>query len=149
MAKRVEVIGERELLAKLRGLSAAVRGAHLQAAVRAGALLIENSAKGKAPYRTGTLRRSIHTEVEGDDSRATATIGTDVVYAAQVEFGGTIKPKNAKMLHWVDAGGQDHFAFAVTQPARPYLRPAFDEEQGNAENEIKAALAELLNGVAG
>lgn len=149
MAKHVAVIGEAELRRKLVSLSAAVRGAHLQAAVRSGALLIENSGKGKAPYRTGTLRRSIHTEVEGDDSRAEATIGTDVVYAAQVEFGGTITPKKAKMLHWVGSDGLDHFAFAVTQPARPFLRPAFDEERGAAVDEVKAALTELINGVAG
>lgn len=145
---RVDVIGEAELKRKLQQLDAAVQAQNLAAAVHAGALLIENAAKQKAPYRTGTLRRSLHTEVESSATRATATTGTDVVYAAQVEFGGTIVPKRKKLLHWVDANGTDHFARKVTQVARPYLRPAFDEQSDAAAAEVRAALAQLIARVA-
>jgi HK97 gp10 family phage protein len=148
---RVEVIGDRELAAKLAALSDAAAGAKLEAAVRAGALLVQNAAKEKAPYRTGTLRRSIHTEIiEQRRNYAEATVGTDLVYAAQVEFGGTITPKKAKMLHWVDREtGQDVFAHAVTQVARPYLRPAFDENADAAVQEMGDALREAVEGVTG
>ncbi len=145
---RVDVIGEEELRRKLRALDGAVRGANLAAAAEAGALLIQDAAKEKAPYRTGNLRRSIHTNVTSNDTRATATVGTDVEYAAQVEFGGTIKAKNKKSLHWVDKDGKEHFAKSVTQPARPYLRPAFDEKSDDAAVEVKDALAELIRKVA-
>lgn len=141
---RVDVIGEEELQRKLRLLEAAVQGAQLAAAVTAGAELVQNAAKIKAPFRTGTLRRSIHTEtVSVAPTRAEATVGTDVVYAKQVEFGGTIRPKKAKMLHWTDESGE-HFARSVTQPARPYLRPAFDEEGDNAGVEVREALKVLV-----
>lgn len=145
---RVDVIGEGELRQKLQALEAAVQQQNLAAAVQAGALLIQNAAKEKAPFRTGTLRRSIHTEVETSSTRAMATIGTDVVYAAQVEFGGTIKPKTARMLAWVGPDGTKHFARSVTQVARPYLRPAFDEQSDNAAVEVRDALAQLIKAVA-
>lgn len=145
---RVDVVGDEELRRKLTALTAAVQGQVLAAAVDSGAQLIQNAAKEKAPYRTGTLRRSIHTETEGGTIRATATIGTDVVYAAQVEFGGTITPKTKKLLHWVDADGQEHFAKSVTQVARPYLRPAFDEKGDDAAAEVGAALRQAIERVA-
>lgn len=145
---RVDVIGEEELRRKLQSLTEAVQGQALAAAVMSGAQVIQNAAKEKAPYRTGTLRRSIHTEVEGNATRATAKIGTDVVYAAQVEFGGTITPKKAKLLAWVGSDGVKHFARSVTQVARPYLRPAFDEQGDNAVVEVREALAQVIAKVA-
>ncbi len=145
---RVDVIGEEELQSKLRTLTAAAQGQALAAAVMSGAQLIQNAAKDKAPYRTGTLKRSIHAEIEESGAtRATAIIGTDVVYAAQVEFGGTILPKKAKLLHWVK-DGQHYFAKSVTQVARPYLRPAFDETSDDAAKEVGAALKQAIARVA-
>lgn len=44
-------------------------------------------------------------------------------YARIQELGGTIVPKRARSLHWVDASGE-HFAQRVTLPARPYFVPA-------------------------
>lgn len=49
------------------------------------ALDIEGTAKGFAPVRTGNLRRSIHHEMR--QGGLEAEIGTDVEYAAFVEFG--------------------------------------------------------------
>jgi HK97 gp10 family phage protein len=146
---RVDVIGDEELRSKLQSLTAAVQGQVLAAAVMSGAQVIQNAAKEKAPYRTGTLKRSIHSEIEASDAtRATAIIGTDVPYGAQVEFGGTITPKKKKLLHWVDADGQDHFAKSVTQVARPYLRPAFDEKSDDAAVEVGNALRQAIAKVA-
>ena len=74
----------------------------LPTALKAGALIVQNEAKRRAPYETGTLRRSIHTEMRGNTQ---AFVGTDVEYAVHQEF-GTSKMK-----------------------AHPYLRPALDEKQ--------------------
>jgi len=46
-------------------------------------LLVENSAKEKAPVNTGNLRNSITYEVEGD----TGIIGTNLEYAPYVHEG--------------------------------------------------------------
>jgi HK97 gp10 family phage protein len=96
---RVTIQGKDELITKLKQLGEVASQRNLELAVTAGALPIQNAAKDNAPMKTRTLSRSIHTEVtESDESHATATVGTDLVYAAIQEFGGTIVPKNAKFL---------------------------------------------------
>jgi len=84
---------------------------NIMTALKAGALLIQNSAKEKAPYLTGTLRRSIHIEPEG---KRTVIVGTNVEYGKYQEF-GTRKMK-----------------------AHPYLRPAFDENKDKVMEKINA-----------
>ncbi len=59
-----------------------------------------------------------------------------VIYNAVHEFGATILPKRAKVLHWVDKDGNDVFAMRSVIPARPYLRPAFDEHKDDIVNAI-------------
>jgi HK97 gp10 family phage protein len=136
-AVRSRVIGGEDLKRALKQLDVAAAERSLRLAVKAGAQPIENAAEQKAPKKTRTLARSITTNIEASGDRAEATIGPSgaaIPYAAQVEFGGTIVPKNAKMLHWVDESGNDVFAKSVTQVARPYLRPAWDE---NIEASVK------------
>lgn len=137
---RVTVTGGRELTAKLKKLGdPAVVGKMLENALVAGALVISNSAKEKAPYKTGNLRRSIHVgghtdadeqmrldmaDTTGHDlgrsassyPRISVQIGTDVEYAAAQEYGGR----------------------------RPYLRPAMDENKAKAKQEFREALADQL-----
>jgi HK97 gp10 family phage protein len=50
----------------------------------------------------------------------------------------------------VGARGGVHYALlkSVTLPARPYLRPAFDEKRAAAVREIRASLRQMLAGVA-
>lgn len=122
--RSVTLKGDRELIAKFEKLDRSMRGKVLENAVRAGALPIQNAAVIKAPIRFGTLRRSIHTEiVNADDTHAEAEIGTDLEYAPYQEFG------TRKMA------------------AHPYLRPAFDEESGNAQKEIAEALKAQLDSI--
>ena len=98
----------------------ALRG-KLPAAVQAGAFLIENDAKVNCPVRTGTLRRSIHTDVEQlDPDRVTAKVSPGVDYGVYVEL-GTRK-----------------------QHAHPFLRPAFESQKGNAVQEVAASLGAML-----
>ena len=60
----------------------------LEEALHAGAQEILNSAKDKAPYLTGTLRRSLHSDtVEKQGVRVRVLVGTDLVYAAQIGEG--------------------------------------------------------------
>lgn len=115
--------GVDDLRAKFKQLQGATQGAVLRSAVTAGALPIQNTAVGAVPVDTGNLKRSIHTEVTGSKTYAEANIGTDVSYAAYVEFG----TKRAA--------------------AQPYLRPAFDEQKDRAKNEVGAALKQQLDGI--
>jgi len=131
-AVEVEMLGLPEFRAQLKRLSDAANADALADAVTAGLMLIQNAAKEKAPVRTGTLRRSLHIEVEEKRRNyAMAALGTDVVYAAMQEFGGVVKNAFGKGI-------------TVTIPAHPYLRPAWDENIDAAKREIKDALAALL-----
>jgi len=69
-------------------------------------------------------------------ARAEAEVGTNLEYARIQELGGTVRPVHARLLHWVGDDGDDVFARSVTIPARPYLRPAFDEDGDRAVAEM-------------
>ena len=146
-----QIQGMDQLLKKLQGMKDTARGETMKLAVIAGALEISNSAKQKAPWITGTLRRSIHVggfvsesspdftphDVGGDytdvggqeitEDSASVLIGTNLIYAAAQEFG--YPPKNI--------------------PAQPYLRPAWDEQLPNAIKKIKSTLAGLIKKATG
>lgn len=124
--------------------------------------------------RTRTLSRSVHAETtERSAEKATVEVGTNLEYAAIHEFGGTIHAKNAKYLAipvgsyvgsprnhadlkvrktgagnlvMVDAGGTAQYVLkpSVTIPARPYMRPAFDEKQEEAKSEMADAFLALI-----
>ena len=137
----IDIAAFRKELAKL---SDAVAEEHLVTAATAGALIVQNAAKERAPKRTRTLSRSIHTEtLESSRDKAEVAVGTDVVYAGIQEYGGVITPKQAKMLAWQD-GGEWHFAHSVTIPPHPYLRPAMDENKEAIAKTIQAVLSQLI-----
>lgn len=149
MSKKIakaKLTGDKQLIAKLKRLSDVGRSAVLETAVRAGAMPIENGAKEKAPFLAGILRSSIHTEVTSTGTSAKAEIGTDVPYAAQREFGGTITAKNAPFLAF-RINGRWVRVRSVTQKATPYLRPSFDENSDKAVAEIAETLKAAINNV--
>jgi phage gpG-like protein len=131
---RSQMLGLPEFKAQLNRLSDAANADTLANAVTAGLLLIQNVAAKKAPYRTGTLSRSIHSEIlEKRRNYAIGAVGTDVVYGPIQEFGGVVK--NAFGM-----GAE----FSVTIPAHPYMRPAWDEQIDAAIREIKESLVDML-----
>lgn len=125
-----------------RALDATTSTRVLSTAARAGGLIIETSAKQKVPRITSTLMRSIHTEVtSASQNSAVAVVGTDVEYGPHVEFGTrarVIRPRNARALRF-KIGGRVVFAKFVRHPgtrAKPFLRPAFDENKDKVHREV-------------
>lgn len=130
----VKITGDKELLAKLKRLGSAAQGQTLVRAATAGILPIQNEAIVKVAKDTGNLSRSIHTEtIKSSQNYAEVSTGTDVEYAARIEFG----------FMQADSLGRHY-----NQPARPYMRSAFDTKKAAAENETKAALRDLINAAA-
>lgn len=124
MRLSVEVTGTQALARKMRSLGSAMAGEKLAQATLAGALIVEGRAKEKALVRTGTLRRSITSQLaESSRERAVVKIGTNVEYAPFLEWGTRY------------------------MAARPYLRPALDESKDEAQRVISAALRELIRDV--
>jgi phage virion morphogenesis protein len=77
---------------------------------------------------SGRLRDSINAQAGNDQ----VTVGTNVIYAAIHQLGGTIKPKNASHLYF-RIGGRLVMANSVTLPARPFLGISKDDETEIAE----------------
>lgn len=109
---------------------------------------IERQAKMNATInpkvRTGRLRSSIVVKgPQGGGGKWSGEVGPTVIYGRIQELGGTIFPKRAKFLHWVDASG-DHFARHVTLPARPYLKPAAEMVTPMAGEIFAAEMAKAI-----
>ena len=122
----MEVEGLDEAIAALEKLSSDVDGA-VEAALSAGALEVENEAKNRAPYVTGTLRRSITHKIEGDD----ALVGpfSAVPYAARIEFGFV---------------GADSLGRVYNQAAQPYLRPALQAKQADIRKAFISSVNDII-----
>lgn len=124
----VKIIGEKELLAKFHALQKQTQGKMLVQAATAGILPIQSEAVLIVVKVTGNLSRSIHTEtIETGDTYAEVATGTDLDYAAAVEFG---LPEHNRI-------------------PKPYMRPSFDTKTGAAKAETQAALMDLINAVVG
>ena len=132
MSKKTKLQGVEELEAKLKGLNTLIVGSRLELAVKAGAQKIVNAAKQKVPVRSGTLKRSINIETtKQEDTFVEVAIGPNTPYAARIEFGYDGKTdKRGRTYH---------------QQARPYLRPAFDEQVDAAKDTIKKRFVTLIN----
>lgn len=90
---------------------------------------IQNKARQFCPVDTGRLRSSIVARTETHGRSVGVVIGTNVSYAADVEYGTkphVILPKNGKALYWP---GARHPVAKVNHPgtrAQPFMRPAVD-----------------------
>jgi HK97 gp10 family phage protein len=90
---------------------------------------VQNEARRRAPVDTGRLRSSIVSRAETSGRSVGYVVGTNVNYAAAVEYGTAphvIKPKNKKALAW--PGGR-HPVAKVNHPgtrAQPFMRPAIE-----------------------
>ncbi|MCB0056470.1 MAG: HK97 gp10 family phage protein [Caldilineaceae bacterium] len=121
MSENGDIEGMDSLIAKLNTLARAVHDDALEAALMSGANLIVNGAKAVVPVLTGTLQRSIHAEARADGVDSEARIGTNVEYSAVVEFGD-----------------------GENRAAKPYLRPAYDENLDAAVKEVGDALRDII-----
>lgn len=111
--------------AKVEALRAALGGGAVHPVLLAAALPVVNAAKQKAPFLTGTLRRSIRAEVQN----GAVVVGSDTPYAARIEFGFDGADKRGRVYH---------------QAPRPYLRPAIAENTEAVKAATVAALRVML-----
>ncbi|MGV9579728.1 HK97-gp10 family putative phage morphogenesis protein [Streptomyces sp. NPDC003509] len=114
-----------------RGLRRALGGMSddVKRAVERTRIGVQNEARRRAPVDTGRLRSSIVSRSEGSGRTVGYVVGTNVNYAAAVEYGTAphvIKPKNKKALYWP---GARHPVAQVNHPgtrAQPFMRPAVE-----------------------
>lgn len=100
-------------------------------AMAEGVLVIEGEAKRRCPVDTGRLRDSITTAADiEDDGKVVARVGTNVEYAAAVEYGTGVFAENGngRKTPWSWKGdGKKHGGWHTTTgyAAQPFLRPAY------------------------
>jgi HK97 gp10 family phage protein len=125
---RVELLGDRELVEKLKRLGDEVAGPILAEAAEKGAEIVRAAASGKARRRTGTLAQNIGTEV-------TSSAGN----LAEVSVGPL---KKAFYGMFLERG-------TIKMAARPFLRPALDENEEAVKHEVGDRVKEAIRRVAG
>ena len=133
MAEVIKVHGLQELNKKLKRLPIAIANKHLNRATSQAATLVQKSAKTKVPVLTGTIMRNIKKRKQRTRNKFTATTGVGVLSDRSGRQSGT----DAFYWTFVEFG-------TSKMPARPFLRPAFEENKGPAINKIKQVLIRAI-----
>ena len=129
----------------------AVSGQELLKAVMAGGQVLEAYAKINAnQVFSGKALNHLAGSIQTVKDSVTATgafvnVGPTVVYGRIHELGGIIKPVFKKFLHFF-IDDKEIFTKIVRMPARPYLRPAFDEHQKDIEDAVGFQVKKLIEG---
>lgn len=154
----VQILGLEKLQA---GVAAgpATLAAGVRVAMETGSLLIEGTARLRAPKDTGRLAGSITHAISGSGANLTAKIGPSVAYGYWVEFGraaGKMPPPTAASLQgWARRhGGQNPYALAKAIGAhgtkkQPYLVPAFRLHEGKIKSLFEALGVPVVARMAG
>jgi len=103
-------------------------------AMKQGLIVLESTAKAKAPWDTGALSGSIGSEiVGGPGSEIVGKVGTNIVYGPIQEYGGTIDR--------VSTRGKE---YQIVIPAQPYLRPTLKEKGTQVIGFIEQGIERVL-----
>lgn len=143
---RVSVESLKEFESALKRVSAAVSGRAQAAALTIAAdEILVPAAQKKVPRLSGELAESIRTEaISASAANASVAVGTDVFYAGFIEFGTAghrIEP-NGKALRI-----GDEYRRRAEHPGaspRPFLRPAYDENQQKISERVADELRKRL-----
>lgn len=114
----------------------------LVAGVSKAAMLVQGSAKNKAPVDSGTLRQSIRADkakIQGEN--VTATVSTNLEYAPYVEFGTGSRGQSTNTNTEVEVSYRSDWR---GNKAQPFLWPALRE---NRNNSIKIIREEVRKAV--
>lgn len=133
--------GPRSLRRKLSKLERVFVDQELPKAMGDIALHIEREAKKRAPVDTGNLSASIASVVEKIAGGYQAIVGTNVEYAAAVEFGTGPHTITGTPLRFT-VGGEVVFATSVDHPGtppQPFLGPALRASEEYITDRLKRA----------
>jgi phage gpG-like protein len=138
-----------EFKAKLKEVGEAageVMGDAVYAAALLGKMYVTDNIRDQKLVDTSNLINSVEATLdEVTGTTATASVGPrGVVYARIHEFGGLIKAKSGKYMTFMTKDGAWHKVKSVKMPARPYLRPAFDEHGNDMMDAAKIIIANRL-----
>lgn len=103
----------------------------------------QKRAKLLCPVDTGTLRNSINTEIRAKAEEVEGEVGTNLEYAAYVEFGTGQRGEETNTNTEVDV----HYkADWKGQKAQPYMYPAYAETKEELPKILKEECDKVLRG---
>lgn len=120
-ALEVEITGLKETQAKMEKIVRDLHGTPLRDAMRRATLVVQRAAKLNSPVDTGRLRASITPQVTQFGLQLQGIVGTNVVYAREVEEPGPVRGVGR----------------------RPYLQPALTENQSEITRIIDEAVGRV------
>jgi phage gpG-like protein len=150
-----ELIGDRELAARLDAMPGRVHDGLARAVTRLGLELQKKVQAEKLTgqalkVRTGSLRSSINTEISESADAVSASVGTNIRYAAVHEYGvdhpWLVAAKRGKALRF-EIAGRTIFRRSVTHPPLPersFLRSALREMRPAIEAGLRQAVAQAI-----
>lgn len=100
--------------------------------------LVERAAKEKAPKDSGELRRSITSEIRGNEG----VVFTTLEYAPYVEYGTGLFAENGGRtdVPWCYQDDKGEWHSTSGMKPQPYMRPALDENREQIIEIIKGAI---------
>lgn len=152
MGLSVEIVGFDELIADATKAGANAEGL-VKAAITNSVNRIQSEARSRAPHRTGTLQRSILTQVDYPEGKVAVgekygiyfEQGTGIYGAT----GNKITPKKAKVLAF-KVGGKLVFARSVEGiQARPFFKPGIEASAQYISDQFVKVIELLTQGLAG
>ncbi|KFL51660.1 hypothetical protein JM78_24945 [Burkholderia pyrrocinia] len=134
----VQILGLADLRADFEKLAKAQSTKALRRATVAGAKVIRDEARARAPKKTGKLRRNIvSAALRQKDAPGLATAGVRVRSKGKAD-----STTNAYYWRFVELGTQH-------MKAEPFMRPAFDASIAQAEGAIRTEIARAIDSVIG
>ena len=112
-------------------------------ALKKACMLVERSAKQKAPKGTGELRNSITSRIDTDGDEIKGVVFTPLEYAPYVEYGTGLFAENGGRVdvpwNYQDEKGEWHSTSGMRP--RPFMRPALDENRAEILRLLKEGIS--------
>jgi len=154
MTATIRIKGMADLTRRLREVKGAIADT-LEEAGTLGMLAIEGGARDKVSVDIGELRRGITTKtLEKSESSVKIGTGTNIEYAPYLEYGTGIYAESGKgrttpwVYHYTGTKGPEGWRFTRGIKAKPFLRPAYDENKEWVKeivrDELERAIQEAL-----
>lgn len=144
MAEFAKLTGFKELAAAMKQLPERVARNGLRAAVSAGAAVVRNDARNRAPVDTGELKRDIMIKRERDTkSEMSARYSVFVRTGKKSRLAGKKRGVQRDSYYW------RFIEFGTSKMAKqPFMRPAFEAKKAEALAAIGKKLNERIQAVA-
>jgi HK97 gp10 family phage protein len=152
MQATIRIKGMADLTRRLREVKTAISD-DLEFAGTKGMLIVEGGARRNVSVDTGALRRSIITKtLEKTENSVKIGTGTNLEYGPYLEYGTGIYAENGEgrdtpwAYKYTGTKGPEGWRTTVGMKAKPFLRPAYDENKERVQDAVREELERAIQG---